>query len=201
MDRTAMGEGWRAAAPGGEPPVLASQTAGGAAASRATAGQSGMAGMEEEAYSQLRSLVQLFREHGLDELAVEDDSFKLRLSRGRPEPDGAPAVRAGSAPREPQPTAMLRPGKGRTVAVRAPLIGVFYRSAAPDAPPFVEIGDVVEEGQTVCIVEAMKVFNEIKAEWNGRVIAIPLENGTLVQAGDPLVVLAFLDGEQGEKEA
>ena len=157
--------------------------------------------MEEEAYSQLRSLVQLFREHGLDELAVEDDSFKLRLSRGRPEPDGAPAVRAGSAPREPQPAATLRPGKGRTVAVRAPLIGVFYRSAAPDAPPFVEIGDVVEEGQTVCIVEAMKVFNEIKAEWNGRVIAIPLEDGKLVQAGDPLVVLEFLDGEQGEKEA
>ncbi|NIR03674.1 MAG: acetyl-CoA carboxylase, biotin carboxyl carrier protein, partial [Gemmatimonadales bacterium] len=51
-----------------------------------------------------------------------------------------------------------------------PLIGVFYRSPAPDAPPFVEIGDTVEEGQTVCIVEAMKVFNEIKAEWRGRVV-------------------------------
>jgi acetyl-CoA carboxylase biotin carboxyl carrier protein len=167
----------------------------------ALAGESGMAGMEEEAYNQLRSLVQLFREHGLDELVVEDDSFKLRLSRGRPEPDGAPAVRAGSAPRGPQPAATLRAGKGRTVAVRAPLIGVFYRSAAPDAPSFVEIGDVVEEGQTVCIVEAMKVFNEIKAEWNGRVVAIPPESGKLVQAGDPLVVLEFLDGEQGEKEA
>jgi len=216
-----MGEGWRPAAPGGEPPVLASQTASGATASGATAsgataggataggatagrapvGQSGMAGMEEDAYNQLRSLVHLFREHGLDELVVEDDSFKLRLSRGRPEPDGALAVSAGSAPREPQPAAALRPGKGRTVAVRAPLIGVFYRSAAPDAPAFVEIGDVVEEGQTVCVVEAMKVFNEIKAEWNGRVVAIPPENGALVQAGDPLVVLEFLEGEQGESEA
>ena len=59
---------------------------------------------------------------------------------------------------------------------------------------------MVEEGDTVCIVEAMKVFNEIKAEWNGRVIAVPAENGQLVQTGDPLVVLEFLDGEQGEKE-
>jgi acetyl-CoA carboxylase biotin carboxyl carrier protein len=86
------------------------------------------------------------------------------------------------------------------VAVRAPLIGVFYRAPAPEAPPFVEIGDLVEEGETVCIVEAMKVFNEIKAEWRGRVVALPVENGSLVQAGDPLVVLEFLEGErQGEE--
>jgi acetyl-CoA carboxylase biotin carboxyl carrier protein len=71
------------------------------------------------------------------------------------------------------------------------LIGLFYRSAAPDAPPFVEVGDVVEEGQTVCIIEAMKVFNEINAEWSGRVVAIPAEDGKLVQAGEPLVVLEF----------
>jgi acetyl-CoA carboxylase biotin carboxyl carrier protein len=84
------------------------------------------------------------------------------------------------------------------VAVRSPLIGVFYRSAAPDAPPFVEIGDVVSEGQTVCIVEAMKVFNEIKAEWRGRVVAIAAESGALVQAGDPLIVLEFADGRGQE---
>jgi biotin carboxyl carrier protein len=63
----------------------------------------------------------------------------------------------------------------------------------------VEIGHIVEEEQTVCIVEAMKVFNEIKAEWRGRVIAIPAENGKLVQAGDPLVVLEFLE-EDREQE-
>ncbi len=81
------------------------------------------------------------------------------------------------------------------MAVRSPLIGVFYEAPAPDAVPFVEVGDVVAEGQTVCIIEAMKVFNEIKAEWRGRVVAIPAENGALVQAGDPLVVLAFLSAE------
>jgi acetyl-CoA carboxylase biotin carboxyl carrier protein len=56
----------------------------------------------------------------------------------------------------------------------------------------VNVGDLVKEGQTVCIVEAMKVFNEIKSDWPGRVVAIPAENGKLVQAGDPLVVLEFL---------
>ncbi len=162
-----------------------------------------MAGMEEEAYDQLRSLVRLFRERGLEELVVEESSFKLRLSRRSPE-----AGRRRSAPARPQRAgrAAARPpeeaprGKGRTVAVRAPLIGVFYRAAAPDAPPFVEVGDVVKEGDTLCIVEAMKVFNEIKAEWSGRVLAIPGENGQLVQAGDPLVVLEFPDAAEAEEE-
>jgi acetyl-CoA carboxylase biotin carboxyl carrier protein len=81
-----------------------------------------------------------------------------------------------------------------TVAVRAPLIGVFYHSSSPESPPFVKVGDIVREGQTVCIVEAMKVFNEIKSDWAGRVKDIPARNGALVQAGDPLVVLEFLDG-------
>lgn len=84
------------------------------------------------------------------------------------------------------------------MAVRSPLIGVFYRAPAPDLPPFVEIGDVVQEGQTVCVVEAMKVFNEIKAEWKGRVVAIPPENAALVQAGDPLVVLEFASAREQE---
>jgi acetyl-CoA carboxylase biotin carboxyl carrier protein len=126
-------------------------------------------------------------------LAVEDGEFKLQLRRAT-RASGARAAlpRAGQASRRAK-------GRGRkqkrTVAVRSPLIGVFYRAAAPDAVPFVAIGDVVSEGQTVCIVEAMKVFNEIKAEWQGRVVAIPAENGTLVQAGDPLLVLEFLSAE------
>lgn len=149
--------------------------------------------IEEEAYKQVLSLVALFRQHGLDELLVDDGSFKLRLSRTPSKPQPAPPAR-------PQPREAERQGKGRTVAVRSPLIGVFYRAAAPDTPTFVEIGDVVKEGQTVCIVEAMKVFNEIHAEWNGRVVAIPAENGKLVQTGDPLVVLEFLNAAEAEKE-
>jgi len=150
--------------------------------------------MDPDPYGQVEAFFRLFRERGLVELSVEDGSIKLHLRRE------APAIPIAPRPRAERQPATVRPGAsaGRTVAVRSPLIGVFYRSAAPDTPPFVEIGDLVSEGQTVCIVEAMKVYNEIKAEWRGRVVAIPVESGTLVQAGDPLIVLEFADGRGQE---
>lgn len=146
--------------------------------------------MDRGTFEHVAALARLFREQGLRELAIEDGEFKLQLRR---------AARVGSSrPAQPRARRVSRQAavsgrkQGRTVAVRAPLIGVFYRAASPDGPPFVEVGDIVSEGETVCIVEAMKVFNEIKAEWRGRVVAIPAENGALVQAGDPLIVLEFL---------
>jgi len=78
------------------------------------------------------------------------------------------------------------------------MVGTFYVAPDPESPPFVKVGDIVQPDTVVCLVEAMKVFNEIKTEWHGKVLAIPAENGTLVQAGDPLVVLEFLDGDQEE---
>jgi len=144
--------------------------------------------MSPEAYSQLEALLRLFLEHGLAELIVEEGSFKLYLGTDRTNPPSLSSSAMKSAPDR----AAQRPERAtRTVAIRSPLIGIFYRAPTPDAPPFVEIGDMVDEGETVCVVEAMKVFNEIKAEWSGRVIAIPVENGKLVQAGEPLVVLEF----------
>ncbi len=150
--------------------------------------------MDPEARSRLETVLRFFQEHNLDELVIEESDFKVRLRSSRAALPQAPAP----APPDPPPSAPAPPrekreGGPRTVAVRSPLIGVFYRAPSPDADPFVEIGDLVEEGQTVCIVEAMKVFNEIKAEWRGRVVAIPAEDGKLVQAGEPLVVLAFVN--------
>jgi acetyl-CoA carboxylase biotin carboxyl carrier protein len=153
--------------------------------------------MNQDAYNQLAALLRLFRQHGLDELLVEDGSFKLRLRSRTADPSPLPAPVTGHRARPP-----ARSGRTtRTVAVRSPLIGIFYRAPAPEAPPLVEIGDQVEEGQPVCVVEAMKVFNEIKAEWSGRVIAIPAENGKLVQAGEPLIVLEFPRQGAATKEA
>jgi len=146
--------------------------------------------MDQEAQEKLEALLRLFREHRLEELLVEQGGLKVHLRTGRAEAPAAPRREPRAAPSRPLPTAGR---KGRTVAVRSPLIGIFYQAATLDAPPFVEVGDVVEEGQTVCVVEAMKVFNEIKAEWSGRVVAIPAANGKLVQAGEPLVVLEFVD--------
>ncbi|MFB3883025.1 MAG: acetyl-CoA carboxylase biotin carboxyl carrier protein [Armatimonadota bacterium] len=167
--------------------------------------------MDADSRKQLEALLQLFREHGLLELEVQDGSFKLSLRRELEAPhpadqlqqqaaDSSTTARRRQSGATGRPAAPTRPraGRGRTVAVRSPLIGVFYRAPAPDLPPFVEIGDVVQEGQTVCVVEAMKVFNEIKAEWKGRVVAIPPENAALVQAGDPLVVLEFASAREQE---
>ena len=157
--------------------------------------------MEENAQSKVEALLHLFEQHGLEELILEEGEFKLHLRRGGVTPAPVAAVMAPVAPILPLPVAAPAPAAdptplvniSRTVAVRAPLIGMFYRSASPDSPPFVKEGDIVKEGQTVCIVEAMKVFNEIKSDWSGRVKDIPARNGALVQAGDPLVVLEFLD--------
>jgi acetyl-CoA carboxylase biotin carboxyl carrier protein len=142
--------------------------------------------MDENGRQRLTEFLRLFEAHHLDELVVEDGEFKLRLRSARVQTAPAPPTRP--AP----PVQVASPGRRpRTVAVRSPLIGVFYRSPSPGAAAFVEVGDPVEEGQTVCVVEAMKVFNEIKAEWRGRVLAIPAQDGRLVQAGEPLVVLEF----------
>lgn len=139
--------------------------------------------MDPDPYRQVEALFRLFRERGLVELSVEDGCLKLHLRREAP---GASPVAA--RPRgEPQPIKTRpRAGAGRTVAVRSPLIGVFYRSAAPDAPPFVEIGDVVSEGQTVCIVEAMKIMNEIEAEITGIVREVCVEDAQPVEYGQVL---------------
>lgn len=156
--------------------------------------------MARDTHEELAALLRLFAEHGLQELVVEEGDLRVRLARTAP----AEAPPSRAEPGRPPQARRLRPAEGpaparrRTVAVRSPLIGTFYRSPSPDSPAFVELGDTVEEGQTVCIVEAMKVFNEIKADWRGRVVAIPAQAGQLVQAGDPLVVLEFLE-EQEER--
>ena len=151
--------------------------------------------MPEDEHSQTEALLRLFQERGLDELLVEEGGLKLHLRRDEPAaPAPTPAAHPAS-PRRHQPEREA-PRRARTVAVRSPLIGIFYRAASPDDSPFVEIGDMVIEGQTVCMIEAMKVFNEIKAEWSGRVVAIPAQDAVLVQAGEPLIVLEFsLEGE------
>jgi acetyl-CoA carboxylase biotin carboxyl carrier protein len=156
--------------------------------------------MEESAREKLEELIRFFNEQGLEELILEEGDLKVHLRRGgNPGPAAAPpaAIHANPGPvatASPPPLAPHLENISRTVAVRAPLIGVFYGSASPDSPRLVKIGDIVKEGQTVCIIEAMKVFNEIQSDWAGRVKSIEVENGALVQAGDPLVVLEFLDG-------
>jgi acetyl-CoA carboxylase biotin carboxyl carrier protein len=154
----------------------------------------------------LKALLALMQEYGLVELEIEDKKGKVRLVRGRPDRAAAPAAEpARVAARAAVPAAPKRTsagtkadgeGRGETPALEAnqrlvtsPMVGTFYRASAPNAAPFVEEGDPVRKGQPLCIIEAMKMMNEIEAETPGRVVRILCDNGQPVEYGQPLMIL------------
>ena len=156
---------------------------------------------------ELKALLNLMHENGLVELEIEDKKGKVRLVRGNLDHAGAePSQPAKLVARAPVPTvskkaaakAGARGGARSAEApaleanqklVTSPMVGTFYRAAAPNTPPFVEEGDTVRQGQALCIIEAMKMMNEIEAETVGRVVRILCENGQPVEYGQPLMIL------------
>ncbi|MBE3602416.1 acetyl-CoA carboxylase biotin carboxyl carrier protein [bacterium] len=158
---------------------------------------------------ELKALLTLMRDYGLVELEIEDKKGKVRLVRGgAPAASGAaevqlaPAVRAEAPGAAPAKIALKRAAENNAGAAQAPpalaenqrivaspMVGTFYRAASPDATPFVEENDSVRKGQTLCIIEAMKMMNEIEAEAGGRIVKILCENGQPVEYGQPLMVL------------
>jgi len=141
----------------------------------------------------LKKLIDLVQESGIAELEITEGEEKVKIVKGgalsvtpgpaalAPEP--RPAAPAGSAP-APEAEAGL---EGRVI--KAPMVGTFYRSSSPDAKPFVEVGQTVKEGETVCIIEAMKLMNEIESDAAGAIKAILVENGQPVEYGQPLFIL------------
>ncbi|MGC8861958.1 MAG: acetyl-CoA carboxylase biotin carboxyl carrier protein [Armatimonadota bacterium] len=147
----------------------------------------------------IKKLVELVERHALDELTVEEGDLAVTI-RGSKAPvptldqhtnvssvvePPSPEPAAQAPP--PEPTEPIEPIEGNIVDIVAPLVGVFYRCPAPDAPPFVEVGDQIEVGTEIGLIEAMKVFSPIPSEVAGEVVAIPAENGKLVQQGEVLV--------------
>jgi acetyl-CoA carboxylase biotin carboxyl carrier protein len=135
---------------------------------------------------QVRAIIALAAEADLTELTVESDTLKVSVRRGPAAPAPAAARPAAAPPREELRAA---PSDNHFQPITAPMVGTFYRSPNPDAPPFVEEGDEVTPGQTVCIIEAMKLFNEIQTEVGGRVARVLAENGTPVEYGQPLFLI------------
>lgn len=140
----------------------------------------------------IRRLVELMDEFDLSEVDLKQSEQRIRLRRG---PDGveAPAIPAAPAPvaapaapaaRPAEPAAPAEPA-GHDV-IRSPMVGTFYSAATPESPPFVKVGDHVGADTTVCIIEAMKVFNEIPAECSGKITAVLAANGDAVEFGQPL---------------
>jgi acetyl-CoA carboxylase biotin carboxyl carrier protein len=150
----------------------------------------------------LKTLIDLVQQSGIAELEITEGEEKVRISRGMPAvAQAAPqpgavyyTAHAGTAPAEappPAPTAeAAAPAEPEGHVIKSPMVGTFYRSAAPGAKPFVELGQAVKAGETVCIVEAMKLLNEIEADADGVIKEILVENGQPVEYGQPLFFLA-----------
>jgi len=136
---------------------------------------------------ELRSLLRILREHDLEELEIEEGGRRIRLRR-RAAFSPAPAASAPLAEAAPRPAAEPAAAPARP-AITAPMVGTFYRAPAPGAEPFVKEGDWIEKGTVVCIIEAMKLMNEIESEVRGRVAAILVENGHPVEYGQSLFLL------------
>ncbi len=159
------------------------------------------AGPEETAmsgkvdYDELRKLIGLLEEKGLSVFELEVEGLKIKIGRNAPQPAPAaiapPAGPSGSPAAEAAAGAIaqaIEAAKGHHM-ITSPMVGTFYRAPDPASPPFVDIGDVVKKGQTLCIIEAMKLMNEIEADVDGTIVDIFGENAKPVEYGQKLFAI------------
>jgi acetyl-CoA carboxylase biotin carboxyl carrier protein len=152
----------------------------------------------------LKKLIDLVQESGIGEIEITEGEEKVRISRqvagAAPVIMAAPSLQAmgypGAAPGAPGPSASgpsapaaTAPAEPQGHQLKSPMVGTFYRAPSPGAPSFVEIGQSVTKGQTLCIIEAMKLLNEIESDASGTVKAILVENGQPVEYGQPLFLI------------
>ena len=149
---------------------------------------------------ELQELLDFIAKSGLNKVNIETEEFKISVQR---DPTTKTVFSAAAAP-APAPVAAAAPApvaapvaaapaaeaaSANHKALKAPMIGTFYRSSGPDSPSFVQVGDMVEKGQVICIIEAMKLFNEIEAEESGRLVKALVENATPVEYDQPLFLI------------
>jgi acetyl-CoA carboxylase biotin carboxyl carrier protein len=146
----------------------------------------------------LKKLIDLVEDSGIAELEVTEGEEKVKIVKGGAAGKEvvvlAPsAVQASAPPAQPVAAAAASPAPAPTAPeghmVKSPMVGTFYRAGAPGAKPFVEVGDTIKAGQTICVIEAMKLMNEIEADRDGVVKAIMVENGQPVEYGEPLMMV------------
>jgi acetyl-CoA carboxylase biotin carboxyl carrier protein len=143
----------------------------------------------------LKKLIDLVQESGIAELEITEGEEKVKIVKGggvlvtqAPVPVATVPAAPVAAPAAAAAPVQPEPGQEGHV-VKAPMVGTFYRSPSPDAKAFIEVGQSVKEGQTICIIEAMKLMNEIEADASGVVKAILVENGQPVEYGQPLFII------------
>ncbi|MCH6199271.1 acetyl-CoA carboxylase biotin carboxyl carrier protein [Aquiflexum sp. LQ15W] len=150
---------------------------------------------------EIQDLIDFISNSGLAEVKIETEEFKLSIKKY----SEAPTVKFEAAPAAPAPVAHAAPvaipaaavpaaapakeDTSRLIEIKSPMIGTFYRTSNPDADPFVSVGDSVSAGQTVCIIEAMKLFNEIESEVSGKIVKVLVDNATPVEYDQPLFLV------------
>jgi len=149
----------------------------------------------------IQKLLDFIAHSGLDEVKIEAGEFKVSVKRNAaggvvavapassPVVVAAPAAPVPVAPVAVIPTPTPKADDSKLITIQSPMIGTFYRTAAPDKPSFVEIGDEIAPGKVVCIVEAMKLFNEIESEISGRIVKVLVENATPIEYDQPLFLV------------
>ncbi len=152
---------------------------------------------------ELQELLDFIAKSGLNKVNIETEEFKISVQRDpntkhvttiaapmAPTPaPAAPATAVAPAAAPAAPAAPAEAPAGNYKPLKAPMIGTFYRSSGPDTPAFVQVGDMVEKGQVICIIEAMKLFNEIEAEESGRIVKALVDNATPVEYDQPLFLI------------
>ncbi|WP_338770147.1 acetyl-CoA carboxylase biotin carboxyl carrier protein [Bernardetia sp. ABR2-2B] len=158
---------------------------------------------------ELQELIEFINKTGLEEVNIETDKFKVSVKRSAAHTVSAQPVQQYTQQVAPiqQPVAQqqaptttpqaetkkeetVQPADtGNYITVKSPMIGTFYRSANPETPPFVSVGDSIKEGETICIIEAMKLFNEIESDVSGKVVKVLVENATPVEYDQPLFLI------------
>ena len=151
---------------------------------------------------EIKELIEFLIEKDITEFELERGDVKLRVKRGHethyvtaaPAPAIAAPVAAAAKPAAPAPTAVATPAAPPATEeelhyVKSPIVGTYYESPSPGSPPFLKVGDMVKEGQVICIVEAMKLMNEIEADASGEIVKLLVTNGQPVEYGMPLVAI------------
>ncbi|MDD5596010.1 MAG: acetyl-CoA carboxylase biotin carboxyl carrier protein [Candidatus Omnitrophica bacterium] len=144
---------------------------------------------------EIKEMINLMNENSLMELEVEKDGMRIRLKKTTSETQGysGPIViekeRLAEANKYKELQEAVPSPLVKTVEIKAPMVGAFYRAPSPEAPPYVEIGQIIEPGQVICIIEAMKLMNEIKSEIRGKIVDILVDNAEPVEFGQSMFLL------------
>lgn len=152
---------------------------------------------------QIQELIKFVSRSGVNEVAIEQENFKITIKTNQtpvyvnaavPAPVAAAPVAQAAAPAQPvveakAPSAPAAEDTSKYITIKSPMIGTFYRSSSPDKPVFVNVGDEIGAGKVVCIIEAMKLFNEIESEVSGRIVKVLVDNASPVEYDQPLFLV------------